>query len=406
MAPRDLAPLPYQDDLVSWLKQEEAALWTWQSGVRHDPDAIAAVRLQLLKTTYRLDQVTHAGLYERSSRLAARLGLALPITLYQAQPQVLLNAALQYIPGEVHVIFMGPLLITLTESEVDAVIGHELGHYLLWSGYEGRFGVADRLLGALEAEGQAEPAHLQTCRRWRLAAELFADRAALAACGDLATVVATLVRIETGAGGVDAQAYLAQAAEVLQSDGIQAEGPTHPECFIRAAALAACAQELPDAEHRTAAWLNGPLDPHTLDVLGQRTCLELTRTLLQQVLEPAWLRSEAVLAHVHLFFPDLALGGGDAARAARLDGQLRGCAPGLRDYVASLLIDLAAADPDLTEVAVAHGLLLAERWGFAERVAELAHRDLKLKLKDLARLRQQAQQLVTAAAAASPGGAA
>jgi len=401
MAPRDLEPLPYQNDLVSWLKREDAALWDWHSAVRHDPGEIGSLRLQLLKTTYRLDHGTHAGLYARAAALAARLGLTVPITCYQAQPQVLLNASLQYIPGEVHIVFMGPLLTVLGDGEVDAVIGHELGHYMLWSGYDGRFGIAERVLSAIAADGHAEPAHLQTCRRWRLAAELFADQAALAACADLDTVVATLVRIETGAATVDAPAYLRQAAEVLQTDGVQAEGPTHPECFIRAAALASHAQGEADAQERIARWLNGPLDPRELDVLGQRTCLELTRSLLQHLLEPTWLRSEAVLAHAHCFFPALELDGLDPTCAERLHGQLDGCSPGLRDYVGSLLIDCAAADPDLMEVALARGFLVAEPWGIGDRLAELAHRDLKLKVKEVAKLRQQAQQLVTAAAAAA-----
>lgn len=391
-----LDPLPYHREMVALLRADAPALWEWHARTRLSQQRVEEIRLDLLKSTYRLERAAHADLYERIDVAAKQLGLAVQITCYQAQaPGGSLNASLWYLPEEAHVVLQGPLLTTLAGDEIGMVVAHELGHFLLWSHDDGVYGIADRVLHAMADDPRAEASHLQTLRRWRLATEIFADRAALAACGHLATVVGTLVRLETGAASVDADSYLKQADEVLASNFAGTEGTTHPECFIRAAALAAVARGDSDAEARVERLVLGSLDPRALDLLGQRRCTALTRLLIETVLEPPWLRSDSVLAHARLFFPEAAPPG----NRTLLDQELSGAGPGLRDYVCSILVDFAAADPDLGDAALAHGFVLANRWGWAERFGELCHRDLKLKAKELAHIRDQAEVLTAAAGA-------
>src|SRR4029434_8591240 len=115
--------------------------------------------------------------------------------------------------GEAHIVFTGPILSTLKGAELDALIAHELAHYRLWDMDDGDYLVADRLLMAAANDPRAASSHVQTARRFRLYAEVFADRGSLAGCGQLEAAVAALVKTETGLPEVSAKSYLRQADE-------------------------------------------------------------------------------------------------------------------------------------------------------------------------------------------------
>ena len=85
----------------------------------------------------------------------ARLQLDIPVTLYQAQNNPELNAALYFIPGEGHIVFSGPVLTLLNAEELKSVIGHELAHYHLWRREGGDFHIADRLIQAVASDPRA-----------------------------------------------------------------------------------------------------------------------------------------------------------------------------------------------------------------------------------------------------------
>lgn len=394
-----IAPLPYHQRVVDLLRQEVPESWKWYAQIRQSAQAAEQNRIELLKCTYRLDRAAHAELYQRADAVASSLGLDAPITCYQAQGAGGgINASLWFQPDEAHIVFHGQLLDTLSPIEVDAVIAHELGHFRLWRCDEGVFGIADRLLSAIVDRPEAESCHAQTFRRWNLATEVFADRCSLQATSDIAAVISTLVRVETGAAAVDAKAYLRQAEEVLASGSDRAQGTTHPECFIRAVALEAFRSQDAAAEPQVERLLAGPLDPSSLDLFGQRSCEGITRQAIAAMLAPAWMRSTRTLAHAKLFFPD-EVPGADTAIA---DANFADASPGLRDYVCFLLLDFAAADSDLGEVALARGLDVAGRWGWADRLAELANRELKWKIKDLTRLRRELATVLAAADAQPP----
>src|SRR5260370_3832847 len=105
-----LEPLPYHLELRDYLKSEERELWNWFSSAQAKADYTENLRLELLKSTYRLDADGHPALYQSLNEVKARLQLDIPVTLYQAQNSPQLNAALYYIPGQGHVALSGPVL--------------------------------------------------------------------------------------------------------------------------------------------------------------------------------------------------------------------------------------------------------------------------------------------------------
>ncbi len=395
ITPAPLPPsLPYQRQIVELLRSEEPELWRWHTSVRQSSAHADAVRLELLKSTYRLDRTVHAAVYAQLDAVMVRLGLTVPATLYQAQAtDGGLNATLWFMPEEVHLVLHGPVLSTLVPAEISAVLAHELGHHLLWTMDDGAYAIADRVLEATIGHVQAEPVHHETARRWRLHTELFADRVALLVTGERDIVVRTLVRIETGAAEVDGAAYIAQAREML-ARGAAGGGTTHPDCFIRALALAIDGPI--DAADATAGdtiarLVGGSLNPSNVDLPDQRQLVELTRAALSVALSPTFMRSEAALTHARLFFHDFAPPSGFATIT------LPTASDDLRDYLCHLLLGVALADRELGDPALAHALLVARSWAWEGQLLELMERELKRPRAELSTLAREAERLVAAA---------
>src|SRR5678816_4069085 len=118
-----LEPLPYHNELRDYLKSEERELWNWFSSAKAKADYTENLRLELLKSTYRLDAEGHPELYQSLEEAKVRLQLDIPVTLYQAQNSPQLNAALFFIPGQGHIVFSGPMFTLLNSAEIKSVIG-------------------------------------------------------------------------------------------------------------------------------------------------------------------------------------------------------------------------------------------------------------------------------------------
>src|SRR3954471_16293254 len=108
-----LVPLAYHHALRDYLKAQEAELWSWFASAKAQADYVEHLRLELLKSAYRLDAGSHGDLFRAAEQAKEQLQLDLPLTLYQLQNTTHLNAALYYIPGEGHVAFSGPVLSLL-----------------------------------------------------------------------------------------------------------------------------------------------------------------------------------------------------------------------------------------------------------------------------------------------------
>lgn len=384
---QNLQPLPYHNELKDYLKTEEPELWKWFASAQSQADYTEHLRLELLKATYRLDLENHPELYKAVEEAKAKLQLDIPVTLYQAQNASQLNAALYYIPGEGHVVFSGPVFSLLSAEEIKSVIGHELAHYHLWRVRDGEFLIADRLLQGIANDPRAAASHIQSARWYQLYTEIFCDRGSFCVTGNVEPVVASLVKMQTGLQQVSATSYLKQAGEIFQKASVKTGQLSHPEAFIRARAAALWAEGCEDAAAQISAMIQGTPMLDELDLVGQQRLTTQTRQLLEVFLQPKWFQTGAVLGHARLFFKDfLAARVKDAALFADLDLS----DPKLRDYICYLLLDFVVADPDLDDMPMAAALEMARALKIDTHFEKYLTRELKIRARDLKRLKEQA----------------
>ncbi len=395
-------PLPYQWSLCEYLKNEQRELWDWFSSNRVRTEHAENVRLDLLKSTYRIEVDSQAALYARARDLAARFGIEVPITIYQAQAAGEMNAALAYVPGEVHLILHGPVLAALAPVELDAMLAHELAHFVLYHKWDGDFQVTSEIVRALANDRAADPCHLHTARLLGLYTEIFADRGSLVATGDLAAAVTALVKLHTGIAEVSAESYLRQAAEIFSKSRESTRQVSHPELFIRARALQLWETQREAAEAEITHMIEGPAALGELDLVGRRKVAGITRRLIGRYLSPRWLQSDLLLAHARQFFEDFAVTEIDAngqEDAGSLAGSLETTDSELRDYYCYVLLDFAAADRTLEDLPLSAALVTARQIGLGPRFSEIAAKELGLTKKRFAKIESNADRRVAEAAA-------
>ena len=427
--------LPWFVELVDYLKTHEDDLWQWFATEADREKQAAAVRLDLLRTTYRIERDSQPTLYETADAVSTTLGINAPLTIYQAQQAPELNASLKYVPGEVHVVLHGPLLETLDDRELRALLGHEISHYLLWTGWDEEVLIAHEILLGMLNDPRGDEVHLETYRRMRLFSEVFCDRGSHIACGDLETAVRALIKMQTGLKNVDAKSYLRQAEEASQGADVEqetrgefvTEGFSHPEAFLRVRALQLWSTSHPASEvgnlTESAAnsasfdtiatsdaveksirrMIEGPLSLQQIDLPAQCYLTSVTREVIRQILEPAWIRTESVMSHARLFFPDI--------NAAREPTDVKQLADAHHDiaamisrgdetiagYVSSLLLDFVTSDRDIQDAALAVAMQLADAWGIGESFSESAIKELKLRRKQYQQIWSDAESLIARA---------
>ena len=391
---KKLEPLPYHVELRDCLKSRERELWNWFASARAQADYTENLRLELLKSTYRLDAEGHPELYQSVEVAKARLQLDIPITLYQAQNRPQPNATLYFMPGEGHIVFSGSLLSQLGAEEIKSVIGHELAHHHLWGREGGEFHIADRLIQAVANDPRAASSHEQTARRFQLYTEIFADRGSLCVTGDVNPVVASLVKIQTGLSQVSAASYLRQAEEIFAKATVATEGVSHPEAFIRARALALWEEHADEATPRISDMIEGTMALDELDLIGQSRLANHTRRFLEYFLQPKWFQTTAILGHAKLFFADF--NPVKTRDVSSFEG-FKFSDPKLREYFCYLLLDFVTADPELDDMPLVAALDLSRQLEMDAQFEKLAAKELKMKLRDVRKLKDQAVELLAKA---------
>jgi predicted SprT family Zn-dependent metalloprotease len=389
-----LNPLPYHLEVREYLKSRERELWKWFASAQAKADYTENLRLELLKSTYRLAPEGHADLYANLNEAKAKLQLDVPVTLYQAQNSSQLNAALFFIPGEGHIVFSGPVFNLLNAEELKSVLGHELAHYHLWRRDGGEFHIADRLLQAVSNDPRASASHEQTARRFQLYTEIFADRGSLCVTGELNAVVAGLLKMQTGLSQVSATGYLKQAEEIFAKGNVATEGLSHPEAFIRARSLALWQEKRENATAQIVEMIEGAAALDELDLIGQEAVTRKTRRLLEYLLQPKWIQTPAVLGHARLFFDDFKPP--SSRDPAVLDG-LKSEDSKMAEYFCYLLLDFVTADSELDEMPLAAALQVCEGLDLQSQFEKIAARELKMKIRDLKRLKEQAAEMLAKA---------
>lgn len=397
---RDLKPLPQHRALVDWLKKHEPKVWSWHADAERQTQDAEAVRLSLLRDTYRMDAEGHPDLFREISAAKEALGLTdVEVSAYQSQGDGGLNAAICYLPGEAHLLFSGPILSLLSHDELRAVIGHELAHYLLWQMDNSDFYLADRILHQSASHPGAKPSHYQSVRLWGLATELFADRGSLKVTGNIEVAVAGLVKVCTGLSQVSGKSYLSQADEIFSKSKPRTEQLTHPETFMRARALRLWAEEDDSLESSIEKMIEQDESLEEMDLLQQQRMTELTRRFLRRHLHPEWFRSDAVLAHARLYFPDYSPA--DAPEETLLD-ELAALSKPRREYLCNVMLDFCVADQDLEDMPVAAAIEGARELECLSYIEKILTKDLKVKAKDLKKLKEQAAGMLASAKSSEP----
>lgn len=372
VGPKKLLPLKYHRDLVEYLRHDEPHVWEWASSANVRQEASENVREAMLRQTYRLEPASHPAIFAACAAAMEKLGIEAPVTLYQAADGTM-NAALYYIPGEVHMVFSGPTLERLGEIELLALMGHELAHYRLWSEDEGAHFVASRILDLALTFPDAKPSHRESARLLSLHTELYADRGAALAVDSLAPAVSMLVKVMTGLQSIDPAAYLRQALE-LEASNLKSAGLSHPEAFVRARALELWWQDDPALEDWMERRLLGPISIEALDLLRQRELTELTRGFLAHFVRQDGDVQDAVLTQIRQYFPEFQPG--------EISLDLESLAPEViddatREYLVALMFDCAMADPEMTEDLMALAAKTAGSIGAADQLKAALKRDLK-----------------------------
>lgn len=368
----ELAPLAYHRDLVAYLQRAEGHVWDWVRSEAAERSLIEETREAILKQTYRLDSSSHPAVFEACRIAMTRLGLDLPVTLYQGADGAM-NAQLCYIPGELHLVFHGPILERLDEHELLALMGHELSHYLLWSAEGGIYFDAYRIIDMALSNGSIAPAHAETARLLSLHTEVFADRGAAIAAGAAEPAISTLVKTMTGLSHVDPASYLRQAEE-LENNKDKSAGLTHPESYLRARAVDLWWRGATGMEDWLQQRLRGLLSITSLDLLGQQSMTALTQDFLASFLGGLSFTTDEALAQARQLLPDL-IPARDAFAYAAISRESVDDAS--RDYFVSLMLDCAMADPDAMEAILEAAAREVTKFGAEDRFALALTRDLK-----------------------------
>jgi Zn-dependent protease with chaperone function len=355
-----LSVLGYHRSVLAVVRRVDERAWTaLHGGPEGSLDDV------LLRNAYRLESDAHPAVFRAGQRAARALELDGDVDYFQVSGDP--NAAYLHQAGKAVILFQGELLDRLDEDELTAVIGHELAHRLLWQAEDGGYLAVDRLLDAAVGDARTPSQYLETHRRWSLATELFADRGALTACGDLSTTIRALLKLETGLSTADPAAYLRQAESLDLRSG--SRGTTHPEAVGRAWAL----KNWADGED-VEALVTGPLDVDAPDLLDALLLRDLSRDFAATIAHTDGLRTDAVATAASSFAdpPELGAPGGavrfDEPLAVRpVDGapvpRPRPLAAATVRYLCYLLLDLATADPEAGDAGLIASLAIARRSG-------------------------------------------
>jgi Zn-dependent protease with chaperone function len=386
-----LSALSYHRSVLAVVRRVDERAWAALHG---GPEA--SLDDVLLRNAYRLEAEVHPSVFRAGQRAAQALGLDDAIDYYQVSGEP--NASYLHQAGHAVILFQGALLDRLDEDELTAVIGHELAHRLLWEADDGAYLAVDRLLDAAAGDARTPSQYLETHRRWSLATELFADRGALTACGELRTTIRALLRLETGISTADPDAYLRQAESLDLRSG--SRGTSHPEAVGRAWALKNWL-----AGEDVEALVTGPLDVDAPDLLDAVLLRELSRDFAAAIAQTEGLRTDAI-ATAAAGFADppgpLGVPGGavrfDEPLALRpVDGaplpRPRPFAPATVKYLCYLLLDLVTADPEVGDAGLVASLALARRAGLAGYV-DVAGDELGWSDKQRRRFDQAAAEVV------------
>lgn len=378
---RTLEPTHYHSDLLNYLKNNEAEVWNWAISQPAQDDHTAEVRDTLLKQSYRLSPENHKSVFDQCQKAMTVLGIDAPIHLYQiADGQM--NASLFFIPGEVHIVFYGPVLEKLSEGELLALLGHEISHHLLWSTAAGEYHAVSRILDHTLSYPRATQSQYESARLFRMYTELYADRGAALVSDSSKTSIACMVKIMTGLPDVDPDAYLKQVEEIQPSKKGSTEN-THPEMFIRAKAVSKWWDDDEDLEDWLDKKLRGDPSLDSIDMIQQAEWSHLSSSFLREFRQGLDIESDFLDAAAKRITDEV-----DKIHLSQSPSWSPHIKMNstLRDYFFALIFDLAMADPDVRDEVLQAGANVAYEMNHLNAYREAMKRDLKIRKQTITRL--------------------
>ncbi len=426
LKPNESVP-PYLVQISDLLRKSMPDAWDWAASDRLIGEDAETVRLDLLRSTIRLERKSHAELYELADRAAENLGLQSSVTVYQQQNPVGWNASAMWLDSAAHVVLHGPLQKELDLRELLAVLAHELAHVLLNELEENKYAIAHRLLHSLATDPTAATSHVESARLANLFTEVFCDRMAYQVVADVDPVISSLLKIGTQSGEVKSGEYLRQANEVLAADDSASTGSTHPELYVRAKSIESWASQTVDpngkgpqanrpkanglgesdhseVEQFVSQLIQGRQKLESLDLVAQSNLTDLTRSTLDAVFSHQWLRTDAAIAHARMFFEKYQPAEISDQSLRQLAKTVAEASSSIKQYIAYLLLDFATTDRELENAPLAVALDLAERFSISDLFQDSARHELRLRVKQIRDLQLRKEDVIAAAGAGAGGG--
>ncbi|WP_161568437.1 M48 family metalloprotease [Flavobacterium cupreum] len=375
-----IKPFPFHSDLRDYFKKQDKT-WSWFSEEKIKAEQQEAFKTDLLKNSYRIDPDTEPKVYEILNVAKDKLGIIVPITIYQSQSMDENNAGVVFFENEAHIILSGTILKLLTEDELLVLFGHELSHIVLFSLENGDFEITNRIINTIASDSNSELFYYETARLYQLYTELFCDLGALKVSGSLETTIQTLVKLNTGLEKVSAESYLKQANEILERIEKGSNGETHPENFIRAKALEIFEKDNSGYYSKTEKIISGKTDLHQLNLFNKKLVFDTTKELISIILKPKWTQSEYCHALYKQYFTNSAIKT-DAFIDAVFKLKIENSRKNLKEYYAYVMLDFALCDPDLKEAFIGHILDIGEQLSLQEEMKTILKKELNLTEKN------------------------
>jgi hypothetical protein len=391
----NLQPLAYHRRVADALEAKERDLWDWFRSDEFTAQYEKEAQNRLNRSAVRLGRdgnANNARRYELAEKARDSLGLNGEIALYQSQETGgAPNAVLHYMPGQITIEFVGRVLELLDDDELLDLLGHEIGHYKLYEEESRRYHTATRLIYWICGRDACPPVWFETARRLSLYTEVYCDTAGYIVTGSRDTTIRSLAKMIADFKDADAQSYLAQVEEILAQENAGSQGLTRPEFYIRANAIANRATLDADAfEASLVRLIEGPLNIAEVDILGQETLQDLTRTVIDRFTQLEMNRTEPVEAHARHYFQKYNWPGKSTPPSFALPN----VAPQTRDYLSYVLLDFAHCDPSRSDEALASALVVAQQIGLDGPFRAVARKVLHKTADELAKVEQHAANVL------------
>ncbi len=387
-----ISPLPYHLRLRDYFKKQKKT-WDWFAKASSKEEDWLNFKTNLLKNAYRMQSDSEPDLHERLQTVKSKLEIEIPVTLYQLQNTTELNAFISFQQSEAHLVFNGPVLKLLQGDEVSALLAHELSHLKLYQLEDGDYEITNRVISAIGNDTRSDDVYLETARYFRLYSEIFCDRGALLATNSEEATQSSLIKLHTGLEKVSAANYLQQAKEILQNDeNIKATYDTHPENFIRVLAVHLWKSNPETANAEIAKLIEQEFDLENLDIFGQQRMTTFTKHVLNRMMAPQWMRTDANLALCRQYFS----GYHPTQETSELpEWEPKFFKENVKEYFSYVLLDGALADSAMEDVPLGHAFELSEELGIKDTFNNIVKKEKKLTEKKLREMRNKAVEALS-----------